>query len=69
MLKVDQGQCGMCAHFGDEASSQQLVQVRVNGEAPEDLIEPCGHPSHSSLALKVAPTSSCSGFTPHRQSA
>lgn len=69
MLKVDDGQCGMCAHFGDENEDQRIIQVRINGEAPADLVEPCGHPEHAPLSLKVTPVASCSGFTPHKRSA
>lgn len=66
MLRFHDGQCGMCAHFGESQPAEQpkLVQIRIAGEAPEDLVEPCGHPQHAALDLQVAPTSTCSGFTP-----
>ena len=65
MLKLSDGQCGMCAHFGgDHATEPKLVQIRVAGQAPEDLVEPCGHPEHEPLKLQVTPAGSCSGFTP-----
>ena len=65
MQSIHEGQCGLCAHFGENHPDQpQLVQVRLNGQAPEDLVEECGHPKHASLHLKVTPISGCDGFTP-----
>ena len=66
MLTVHEGQCGLCAHFGEHHSNvgQQLVQIRVKHEAPEDLVEECGHPRHASLHLVVTPISGCDGFVP-----
>lgn len=65
MLQVSDGQCGKCAHFGDEhASKPELVQVRIKGQAPAELIEPCGHPQHEALGLKVSAHSGCAGFEP-----
>ncbi len=65
MIKLHEGQCGMCAHFGeDHASDDRLVQIRVRGEAPEDCIEDCGHPRHADLHLKVSANSGCDGFKP-----
>ena len=64
MLKLTDGQCGLCAHFGDDDQSQQLVQIRIKGEAPADLVESCGHPENEPRNLKVTPVSGCAGFTP-----
>ncbi|MEO0512517.1 MAG: hypothetical protein AAF108_06420 [Planctomycetota bacterium] len=65
MLQINDGQCGKCAHFGeDHPEKPELVQVRVKGQAPEDLVESCGHPSHEPLGLKVSAHSGCSGFQP-----
>lgn len=65
MLKITEGQCGKCAHFGeDRADDQKLVQIRISGEAPEDFQEPCGHPQHKPLKLTVTASSGCAGFTP-----
>jgi hypothetical protein len=65
MLKITTGQCGMCAHFGETTGHQeQLVQIRIRGEAPEDLVEPCGHPNNRVVDLHVTPVSGCAGFTP-----
>jgi hypothetical protein len=33
-------------------------------EAPDDLLDDCGHPRHASLHLKVTPISGCDGFVP-----
>ncbi len=65
MLSINDGQCGLCAHFGEHASQpeqQRIVQLRVAGQAPEDLVEPCGHPQHEGLGLRVTAVSACSGF-------
>lgn len=68
MLQVHDGQCGLCAHFGehdaDQQHKQQLVQIRTSKEAPEDLLEDCGHPKHAQLNLMVTPISGCAGFVP-----
>lgn len=66
MLNIQDGQCGVCAHFGEHVQADQpaLVQIRVERQAPEDLVEPCGHPDHRDADLKVTPISSCAGFEP-----
>ena len=67
MLHVHEGQCGLCAHFGEHhLPDPQLVQIRVAKEAPEDLVEECGHPLHEKLHLMVTPISGCEGFEPAR---
>jgi hypothetical protein len=65
MLMVHDGQCGLCTHFGEHHQpDQDLVQIRVSHEAPEALVEECGHPRHASLHLMVTPISGCEGFVP-----
>ena len=65
MQQVAEGQCGLCAHFGENHPGEhELVQIRQAHEAPETLIEDCGHPRHASLNLKVTPISGCDGFEP-----
>jgi hypothetical protein len=65
MFQVHDGQCGLCTHFGEHhQADQQLVQIRVKHEAPEDLVEECGHPRHAPLNLMVTPISGCDGFEP-----
>ena len=64
MLNVTQGQCGLCTHFGEDHPTETLVQIRTSKQAPEDLIEDCGHPKHADLNLKVTPISGCTGFEP-----
>lgn len=67
MRKIDDGQCGLCAHFGeDHESDEQLVQIRTSHEAPEDFTDDCGHPRHAALNLVVTPISGCDGFEPAR---
>lgn len=67
MLKLHEGQCGLCAHFGEHHPDQpELVQIRTTKKAPEDLVEECGHPKNSPMHLKVAPHSGCDGFEPVR---
>jgi hypothetical protein len=63
MIHIDNGQCGLCAHFGEtHTAGPQLMQIRRNHEAPETLLDECGHPRHASLHLKVTPISGCDGF-------
>jgi hypothetical protein len=65
MLKLQDGNCGLCAHFGEKTNdTQQIVQIRIAGEAPEDMVEPCGLPENEQVGLRVSPVSGCSGFTP-----
>ena len=63
MKSVQDGQCGLCTHFGEQHQpTQELVQIRVSHEAPEDFVDQCGHPRHASLNLRVTPISGCDGF-------
>jgi hypothetical protein len=65
MIHVYDGQCGLCTHFGEHHNADgKLLQIRQMAEAPEDLIDDCGHPRHASLHLKVTPISGCDGFEP-----
>ena len=65
MMQVHDGQCGLCAHFGEHhLRDPQLVQIRVSKEAPEEMVEECGHPLHEKLHLMVTPISGCEGFEP-----
>ncbi len=65
MLQVHDGQCGLCAHFGEHGQdTQKLVQVRAKQQAPETLTEECGHPKHAALHLQVTAISGCDGFQP-----
>jgi hypothetical protein len=65
MSHVQDGQCGLCAHFGESHSdANQLLQIRQSHEAPEQLVDECGHPRHASLHLRVTPISGCDGFEP-----
>ncbi len=71
MLKITDGQCGMCTHFGenDHSATEKLVQIRISGEAPADLVEPCGLPENRKVNLQVTPVSGCAGFERARKSA
>jgi hypothetical protein len=65
MLQVQDGQCGLCNHFGEHHNAdRQLLQIRRSHQAPESLVDECGHPRHASLHLKVTPISGCDGFEP-----
>lgn len=66
MRQIQDGQCGLCSHFGEHQPQEQskLVQIRTSKQAPEDLVEECGHPRHASLHLVVTPMSGCEGFEP-----
>ena len=63
MIHVDDGQCGLCSHFGEtHVAGAQLTQIHKEHEAPETMVDECGHPKHASLHLKVTPISGCDGF-------
>jgi hypothetical protein len=65
MLQVHDGQCGLCAHFGEShLKAAELVQVRTKKSAPETMVDECGHPKHAQLHLKVTAISGCDGFKP-----
>lgn len=65
MIAVNDGQCGLCTHFGEhQGSDVQITQIRTSHKAPESLVEPCEHPKHAALHLKVTATSGCDGFAP-----
>ena len=65
MIALQNGQCGLCTHFGEShPGSEKLTQIHSTMKAPEDLLDDCGHPKHSSLHLKVTPMSGCDGFQP-----
>ena len=65
MIKLSDGQCGTCAHFGEQhPNDQRLVQIRVRGEAPEGYTDECGHPQHAGLHLRVSANSGCDGYSP-----
>ena len=65
MLQVHEGQCGLCVHFGENTSDEpQLIQIRLRGEAPENLVEPCGLPENEAVGLIVSAVSGCQGFEP-----
>jgi hypothetical protein len=62
MQHVQDGQCGLCTHFGEHHEDMKLTQIRASKEAPETLREECGHPRHATLHLVVTPISGCDGF-------
>jgi hypothetical protein len=69
MLQVQQGQCGLCVHFGENDAQEEpkLIQIRLKHEAPDDLVEACGLPANREVGLKVSPISGCQGFEPAPQ--
>ena len=65
MLQVQEGQCGLCAHFGEvHADHPTLVQIRTNRVAEDSFVDECDHPNNAKLHLMVTPVSGCDGFTP-----
>jgi len=42
--------------------TEQITAIRTRHQAPEELLDDCGHPRHASLHLKVTPISGCDGF-------
>ncbi len=63
MQNLQDGQCGLCAHFGEHhGDDSQLTQIRAKRQAPETLTDECGHPRHAALHLVVTPLSGCDGF-------
>ncbi len=64
MESVQNGQCGLCTHFGEGHKSDVLVSIRTHHQADLKIIDECGHPKHADIHLKVTPISGCDGFVP-----
>ena len=62
MVTVNEGQCGLCAHFGEEHKSPKLVEILSTHQASEDWVTDCGHPGLANLHLRVTAVSGCDGF-------
>ncbi len=64
MLQINEGQCGICTHFGEGHEDGMLSQIRTTKEAAETFVDDCGHPKLVALHLKVTAVSGCDGFEP-----
>ncbi len=65
MIKVRDGQCGLCQHFGrqeGEEASPQMLEILATHYASEELLAPCGQEQLSAMHLRVTPLSGCDGF-------
>ncbi len=65
MIKVREGQCGLCQHFGrgeGEPTSPQVLEILSTRYASEDFVAPCGYDQFSPLHLRVTPLSGCDEF-------
>ena len=62
MQMIQDGQCGLCSHFGEyHAAQPQIVNIASTRQADVVLVDECGHPKHAALHLKVTPISGCDG--------
>lgn len=69
MLQVQNGQCGLCVHFGESHDpTNQLLKIRQKHEAPETFVDECGHPRLAPLHLKVTSIARCDAFEPAKAS-
>ncbi len=62
MVHIENGQCGLCGHFGEHTSEPLVIQIQSKKEAAESFTAACGHPKHEALNLLVTANSGCSGF-------
>ena len=62
METVQNGQCGLCSHFGEHHKTGVLVTIMASHQADLKLIDECGHPKNAALHLKVTAISGCDGF-------
>jgi len=62
MIRFEQGQCGTCMHFGEHGGSEELTQLRIEGNAPDDYTNQCGLPSLAEMNLVVSANSTCDGY-------
>lgn len=68
MENLENGQCGLCGHFGEtHVKSDVLVTILSSKAADGKLLDDCGHPKHAPLHLKVSAISGCDGFVPAAQ--
>ena len=67
MQPVQDGQCGLCTHFGEHHKTDALVSIIASHKAELSVLDECGHPKHADLHLKVTPISGCDGFVPAAQ--
>lgn len=62
-MKINQGQCGICRHFGEPHSQkEELVKIRATQEGSEQVIDLCGHPLLARAHLRVSTISGCDEF-------
>jgi hypothetical protein len=65
MEPVQNGQCGLCTHFGEHHHKDNvLISIVTTHQADLKVLDECGHPKHAALHLKVTPISGCDGFVP-----
>jgi hypothetical protein len=62
METVQNGQCGLCSHFGEHHKTGVLVTILSSHQADLKIVDECGHPKNAALHLKVTPISGCDGF-------
>ncbi len=62
METIQNGQCGLCTHFGEHHKTDVLVSMMASHRADLKILDECGHPKHADLHLKVTPISGCDGF-------
>lgn len=66
MVKVREGQCGLCQHFGqhegEEGKNPQILEILSTQYASEDFLADCGQEQLSAMHLRVTPVSGCDGF-------
>jgi hypothetical protein len=48
LMPIHDGQCGLCSHFGEHHNEdQQLVQIRTNGQAPDEVLNAPASPART----------------------
>ncbi len=65
MVKVQEGQCGLCAHFGEPEAGTRLpaiLEILSTRQAQETLTAPCTQTQLRGVHLRVTPVSGCDGF-------
>lgn len=63
MEVLENGQCGLCSHFGEShETSPVLVNILDSRQADLTMLDECGHLRHAALHLRVSPISGCDGF-------
>ena len=65
MVKVQDGQCGLCAHFGEAEPTGRapaILEILATRQASELFLAACMQEHHRGSHLRVTPVSGCDSW-------